>query len=177
VPAESLEINSAAVDLNCFLPMLVPLHRCVALCSMLLSLVCPHTHAQFTDNTLNSGIFIGNEVGIWGNGMSAFDFNSDGFDDLTIAENLSGIALYQSEGDGSFELTDFVALNAVIKQVMWVDFDNDDDADLFATTNGSGLFLYERMEDGSLFYRAELFSQYAQFEAQGASWEDYDKDG
>jgi hypothetical protein len=133
--------------------------------------------AQFVDYSYESGISVASDIAMWGNGMSAFDFNNDGFDDLTIAENLSGIALYQSEGDGSFQMVDFVALNAVIKQVMWVDFDNDQDADLFATTNGSGLCLYERAEDGALIYRAEKFSQYAQFDGQGASWVDYDKDG
>lgn len=158
--------------------MLDTLHRCVRFYCLVLfvSIVVP-AYAQFTDNTSNSGITINNSVAMWGNGMSAFDFNGDGFDDLTIAENLAGVALYQSNGDGSFTLVNFVSLEAVIKHILWVDFDNDEDADLFVTTNGFGFYLYERMANQTLVQRSDLFAEYIQFDAQGASWCDYDKDG
>lgn len=158
--------------------MFEPLCRCYCLwCFLLLSGFVNTSSAQFTDYSSEADVYISSEIAMWGCGMSAFDFNTDGFDDLTIAENLLGIALFQSDGDGSFTLVDYLALNAVIKQVVWVDFDNDLDADLFATTNGSGFFLYERMVDGSLIHRADLFAEYGQFDGQGASWVDYDKDG
>ncbi len=149
---------------------------------LLLSLIlwcarAQQSNAQFIDYTYESGISIASDIAMWGCGMSAFDFNRDGFDDLTIAENGAGIALYQSVGNGSFNQVSYIPLAATIKQVMWVDFDNDFDADLFVTTNGSGFFLFERTDDNSLVQRTDLFSQYAQFDGQGASWGDYDKDG
>ncbi|MFM7310081.1 MAG: FG-GAP repeat domain-containing protein, partial [Flavobacteriales bacterium] len=144
---------------------------CLGLC--LYSCAC----CQFVDYTSSSGVTMSSESAMWGNGMSAFDFNEDGFDDLTIAENLSGIALYESQGNGNFNLVQYVALNAVIKHVLWVDFDNDHDADLFVTTNGSGFYLYERQETGELSLRTDLFEEYPQYDAQGASWCDFDKDG
>jgi len=138
---------------------------------------CLVVNAQFLDYSAQAGITVSHEIAMWGCGMSAFDFNADGFDDLTIGENQSGVALYRSLGNGSFTLDSYIPLTAAIKQITWVDFDNDHDADLFVTTNGAGFFLYERTDDGSLALSADLFSQYTQYDAQGASWGDYDQDG
>lgn len=133
--------------------------------------------SQFENLSSNTGIIVGSNVDWFGNGMSAFDFNQDGFEDMTVANNDSGVALYTGNGDGTFTLIQFIYAPYDIKQVLWIDFDRDQDPDLFFTSNGNGIFLYENSGDLVLIWCEECFDDYSQMYAYGASWADYDKDG
>ncbi len=150
--------------------------KCAAYYIVLFFILIQNSYAQFIDFTNESGVFFIGNNSMWGNGISAIDFNLDGFDDLTIGSDI-GIACYQSNGDGSFEMVHFIYLNTHVLQVLWVDYDNDFDLDLFATSYGDGIFLYERTEGLEFTDRSYLFSQYSDMHAYGASWGDYDKDG
>ena len=119
--------------------------KCAAYYIVLFFILIQNSYAQFIDFTNESGVFFIGNNSMWGNGISAIDFNLDGFDDLTIGSDI-GIACYQSNGDGSFEMVHFIYLNTHVLQVLWVDYDNDFDLDLFATSYGDGIFLYERTE-------------------------------
>jgi hypothetical protein len=132
--------------------------------------------AQFNDYTEQWSIFLTTETSYSGSGVSVFDFNDDGMDDLTIPEHNSGIALYQFNGTG-FTLVYYIAHAADIKHILWVDLDNDEDRDLFYTTNDQGIFLYENLGGLNLVAAENAFPVGSEVFAYGASFGDYDRDG
>ncbi|MCH2198707.1 MAG: FG-GAP-like repeat-containing protein [Flavobacteriales bacterium] len=83
---------------------------------------------------------VGNSLGLsvdfgtpnFGNGISMYDINDDGFDDLTVTTDGNGTYIYLWETD-SFELLTILPNEGDAKAVIWSDVDNDGDADLFVT--------------------------------------------
>ena len=84
---------------------------------------------QFRDVTAASGT---GDVG-FSQGLAVGDFNSDGFDDLYVA-NIGSNRLYQNNGDGTFaDVTDSVGIDDVgwTSSVAMVDIDQDGVLDIF----------------------------------------------
>jgi len=74
----------------------------------------------------------------FGGGISFFDFDNDGWDDLTISSNEDLPVRFCRNNNGNFELINLQGISDELfqtKSVQWVDFDNDDDFDLFVTSN------------------------------------------
>ncbi len=113
----------------------------------------------------------------FGVGLSVFDFDSDGFDDITICDSPWGIRAYRNTGNSTFELYHVFDEAGDAKCVIWVDYDNDDDYDLFYTREE----LYNRLfrNDGAVFTEVtELINPSLQSaKSTGCSWGDYDNDG
>ena len=114
-----------------------------------------------------------------GGGISFYDFNNDGLDDLTLAtEKGRKIAFYKNTGNG-FELSlPLVENKETVKQILWVDYDNDGDADLFIAAyqgvnrlyeNKGGIKLIDVTQESKL--PLEVNSGY------GACWGDFNRDG
>ena len=114
----------------------------------------------------------------WGSGLSFYDFNQDGWDDLTIAlENDSQAIFFNNQGN--LQLSPVKIYNAgQTKMVLWVDFDNDNDSDLLITTKNGAIHLYENngsFQFSDVTISAGLSNNIAR--NYGASFGDYDKDG
>jgi len=114
----------------------------------------------------------------WGSGTSAFDFNQDGLDDITLCDDSGNIRLYQNNGDGFTELDPIFASLGNMKQFLWVDYNNDGDLDAMMTAlNGkfklfrnNGDFTFEDVTiSAGLPVASNFFS--------GISVSDYDRDG
>ena len=114
----------------------------------------------------------------WGCGVSFYDFNNDGLDDLTFGTPDIGIRMFESTGSSLVELPT-IPYPFETKQVLWGDYDNDGDADLFVGTT----LLPSRMfrNDGDLgFTDVSESCGIPQLDGAlnvGASYADYDKDG
>ncbi len=125
-----------------------------------------------------SGSSFGN--GTLGGGISFFDFDNDGWDDITVTSELGQpVRFYRNQG-GSFVQVDLGIADHLgeTKSVVWVDFDNDGDYDLYTSSNTHGRALFEN--DGSMSFTditedAGLFSE--DLHDWGASWGDYNNDG
>jgi hypothetical protein len=87
----------------------------------------------YTNITESSGVDAWCD-GLFGNGSSVYDFDNDGWDDITLASSINGIKFYRNLGDGTFELLDLVvSFFGDPKSVIWVDYDNDADNDLLVS--------------------------------------------
>ena len=119
--------------------------------------------------------------GYFGDGVSFYDFDQDGWDDLTIGtDDGEALQFYRNTGTGSFErlLPPPVMHTGDVKQVLWVDYDNDGDPDLYVNDYNTTDRLYRN--DGSLNMTdvtASCGLPMTSVNSFGADFADYDRDG
>ncbi|XOV67187.1 MAG: CRTAC1 family protein [Fluviicola sp.] len=103
---------------------------------------------QFVDSAFPLGVFSVQSIDDdLANGMSFYDFDQDGFDDLTMPAGTDSIVMYKN-WNGVFQEVNFLSVaSGNVRQVLWVDYDNDSDLDLFLSYYNIGVRLYEN--DGS----------------------------
>jgi hypothetical protein len=83
-----------------------------------------------------------------GGNVSFYDWDNDGWDDLTFANYMENPQFYHNN-NGTFELIEpFFSLIAPVKQILWVDYDNDGDPDLSVSCYGGQNRLYNNMGTG-----------------------------
>jgi hypothetical protein len=129
-------------------------------------------------NALGLGYGTGNTY--LGSGVSFYDYNNDGWDDITVNTE-DGISVrFFKNTNGTFSV-DPIAVPDVLyqtKQVNWVDFDNDGDKDIFVTSDvnynklfeNDGNFNFTDVTQTSGFPTINMFTY-------GASWGDINNDG
>lgn len=154
------------------------------LASILLSILCFPLFSQsqilFEDNTdiLGLGMTCGDSF--LGNGVSFFDYDRDGWDDITLTtDGTFGITFYKNYGGFFVEQNiNMPQIDYQTKQVNWVDYDNDGDYDLFVTSDTNGNRLFKNIGDLN-FEDATVSANLPteNFKTFGASWGDYDNDG
>jgi hypothetical protein len=138
-------------------------------------------YAQFTDisNAIGNPIFTTPGT-INGNGMSFYDFNHDGWDDLTISRGSDSPQFYINQ-QGTFVSANFsipTHQGSHAMMIVWIDYDNDGDEDLFITKNIGPIELWNN--DGNFNFinvAAEAGFMPGNYFHDGAAWADYDHDG
>lgn len=151
----------------------------VALLFNFLFLMQSQAQVAFEDVSTSAGISI---TGPWSfklGGVSFYDFDNDGWDDLTFASKGDFPVKFFKNVSGSFVEQDFsLNITGHSKQVIWVDYDNDGDNDLFVTRLDDSNILYQN--DGSFNFTdvtaAAGFSSDNLF-TYGASFGDFNNDG
>ncbi|MFN6379974.1 MAG: FG-GAP-like repeat-containing protein [Flavobacteriales bacterium] len=114
--------------------------------------------SQFTEVSSTYGIFIIQEGTMWGNGASFYDFNHDGWDDLTTADGSDAIRFF-TNNNGTLQPSSFFinfTFSGQIIGLVWFDYDNDEDEDLLVSQWGGRLLLFQN--DG-LFNFSEIGQQ------------------
>jgi len=139
-----------------------------------------NTQISFEDQASDLGLGTACGTTFLGNGVTFYDFDQDGWDDITLNTETGQPLRFYKNINGNFqEVTlNIPVINYQTKQVNWVDFDNDGDKDLFVTSNSNGNKLFENTGDlnfqditfSSGLYENNMFSY-------GASWGDYNNDG
>lgn len=140
----------------------------------------PSVYAQsFSDiGTLQGINALGFSSDFLGSGLSAYDFNQDGWDDLSFVYENEIPKIYLNN-QGTFNLIPFSFFSAgENKHLLWVDYDNDYDLDIFITRNNGRNVLLEN--DGNFQFNEVTVSaglSTASATNYGASFGDYDLDG
>lgn len=110
-------------------------------------ILCTCVSAQnFTEVSGNFGIYVLHESSVWGNGASFYDFNHDGWDDLTTADGSNFIKLFENDGTGNLAPSEHIinfTFSGQIIGVLWFDYDNDDDEDLLVSQTGGRILLFK----------------------------------
>lgn len=112
-------------------------------------------------------------------GVSFYDFNQDGWDDLTFSSDKDSLIHFYLNQGGTYERIDLGIDNReTVMQILWVDYDNDGDKDLYVNAYEGVNRLYQNQ--GSLqFTDVTLVSGLPEemYLSYGACWGDYDRDG
>ncbi len=147
--------------------------------SLLLLALTPCEAQQFAQVAGGIGIVNSYGSGAYGGGVSFYDFNGDGWDDITLASQQGdSIHFFQNIGGTFQRLPSLVPNTSEVKQVLWVDYDNDGDKDLYLTSNLGTNRLYENTGDLNLVDKTSAVGfPLDSMPSFGAAWGDYDNDG
>ena len=157
--------------MKCFITFIV------ILCSFLNNL---DAQISFEDNASELGVDFTCGYTPIGNGVSFYDFDNDGWDDISFTTEDGELPQFYKNFFGQFLP---ISLNVTgtdyrTKQINWVDFDNDGDSDLFLTSNTNGNKLFENT--GNLIFEDITENSglpTINLNTFGASWGDYNNDG
>ncbi|MGF1564413.1 MAG: FG-GAP-like repeat-containing protein [Flavobacteriales bacterium] len=114
----------------------------------------------------------------FGSGVSFYDFDNDGLDDLSFTMTNDSLVFYRNTGDGFELLPSYIYGDGESKCVLWVDYDNDGDLDLALSVNNGRYRLFNN--DGNFNFTDVSFDAglYGVPERHyGLSFSDFDKDG
>jgi hypothetical protein len=134
----------------------------------------------FSDIAPLYGITQMGNLNTFGNGVSFYDFDNDGFDDIIFAPNNDSVFVFKSNNGNLQKLNTGIFLPHDVKQVLWVDYDNDGLLDLFFTVNMGTCRLYKQTANLSFIdvtFESGLASQGNTIRHYGASFADFNKDG
>lgn len=113
-----------------------------------------------------------------GNGMSFFDFDSDGWDDITLPAHNDSVVFYKNVSGSFVKIPSMLYSIGIMHQISWVDYDNDGDYDLCATFETKGVRLYQNDGNFSFTDVTALSGITTQpFQGYGFSFADPDNDG
>jgi len=138
-----------------------------------------YSQIAFQDQAISLGVNLTSGNTFLGNGLSFFDFDNDGWDDLTITTSATDNVRFLKNINGSFVEQTFSGLsfNYETKSVTWVDYDNDGDNDLFVTSATVGNKLLENL--GNMTFQDITLASgivTSNVFTYGASWGDFNND-
>tara|TARA_R110000850_G_scaffold277086_1_gene422430 strand:- start:169136 stop:170860 length:1725 start_codon:yes stop_codon:yes gene_type:complete len=115
-----------------------------------------------------------------GGGISFFDYNQDGLDDITVTSEEGTNVFFLKNMGGTFEIDASISVENLqrTKQVLWVDINNNGHYDLHLTSDTGASRLY--LNDGNLNFTDITDSSGLPLENHytfGAAWGDIDNDG
>jgi hypothetical protein len=140
----------------------------------------PKAFAQFTNVSELLNISTSVPTTYNGNGVSFYDFNDDGWDDITIARGNED-PVFLTNNDGTLETAPFTIPNnggQQISMILWADYDGDEDVDLIITKWEGPVELWQN--DGDFNFTnvaAAAGLNTGNYRHVGAAFADIDHDG
>ncbi|WP_439152745.1 FG-GAP-like repeat-containing protein [Winogradskyella sp.] len=115
-----------------------------------------------------------------GNGISFFDYDNDGWDDISVSSASNFPLVFFKNINGNFvqQNLNIPENSHQTRQINWVDIDNDGDNDLFVTSDNSGNRLFENTGNMIMLEITQECGMLSEaLNSFGASWGDYNNDG
>lgn len=117
---------------------------------------------------------------LFGSGITFYDYDNDGWDDITVASASGDPIRFLKNINGNFveQTLNIPNNNWRNKQINWVDIDNDGDKDLLVTSDTSSNKLFENLGNmimQDITVASGILTDV--LETYGASWGDYNNDG
>ncbi len=132
----------------------------------------------FTDVTDSVGGFPLAPSRLFGAGISFYDVNEDGWDDLTLPVKNDTLKVWLSDGE-SFSIIPLFFIQGEMKMALWGDYDNDGDNDVYIPVFQGASKLFRNNGDWN-FEDVTVEAGLSSFSFSwffGASWCDYNNDG
>lgn len=154
--------------------------KIILVVALSLTFALGHTQILFTESSASLNINVSHGTNQFIGGVSFYDYDNDGWDDITYAsQNGEGLYFYKNNSGTLTPVNlNFTDSSTDTRQINWVDIDNDGDNDLFVVSNNASNKLYEN--DGLLnFTDITVASGISTtvIKSWGASWGDYNNDG
>jgi len=142
--------------------------------------ICLSAQPAFQNNAISLGLLANTSTGNNLGGVSFFDYDNDGWDDITIAcKGGHPVRFFKNNSGTLIEEFYGMTITGHSKQVIWVDYDNDGDNDLFVTRLDGINLLFQN--DGNFNFTdvtvAAGFSGFTILSTYGATFGDIDNDG
>ncbi|MDT8346770.1 MAG: FG-GAP-like repeat-containing protein [Flavobacteriaceae bacterium] len=119
-------------------------------------------------------------MGFFGAGVAFYDFDQDGWDDITMATEAGMPVRFFRNIQGVFSEDFFISNDPMYetKSITWVDINNDGELDLFVTSESGENRLYKNTGNMNLvdITASSGLALYG-FKSWGASWGDINNDG
>jgi hypothetical protein len=157
---------------------LIILFFCGTMCEEKLLAQVPGSYVYEDVTNFQNILHILNSTDDYGSGLSFFDINKDGWDDLTLIREDDTLRIFFNQ-NGNFLPAPIAVYNpGETKQVLWVDYDNDDDYDLFITTKNGPFRLLRNVGNFDLVeFTIDAGLNNNPAVNYGASFGDIDNDG
>lgn len=123
--------------------------------------------AIFTDVAIEQGIFHTYGITQLGNGMSFYDYDNDGWDDLTLSRPMFETMIYRNIEGSFFPITN-IPSGLDTKSVLWCDLDNDGLNDLITCSKDLGLRIFKNIDNWT-FESYGNFTNWS-FDPNSQSW-------
>ncbi len=156
----------------------ITLFLSVVICSIAFSF--GQNDVSYTNVAFDQNIYNYYTSSFFGQGVSFFDFNEDGWDDLTLSNQSDAVYIYKNN-EGFFEIWQALQVPNS-KAVVWGDLDNDGSNELIVSTLNFGLRLFIADENGyynqipNAFNWSEAFPSVSDFWLYGMSLADFNGD-
>jgi hypothetical protein len=139
---------------------------------------CHSQEFLFSDEAINVGLNFQYGMSIFGNGLSFYDYDQDGWDDLTLSRPTYETIIYKNI-NGYFSAVAQIPTGLETKSLIWVDLDNDGRNDLLATSKDQGIKIFRNIDNWSFEnYSSNLNWSFDQdFQLWGAAVSDINYDG
>lgn len=135
---------------------------------------------SFVESSASQNINVYHSTTEFVGGVSFFDFDKDGWDDITFSSQEGDPVRFFKNNLGSLSLINLniPEYNSDTRQINWVDIDNDGDNDLFVVSNSASNRLF--LNDGAMnFTDITSVSGISMdvMKSWAATWGDYNNDG
>ncbi len=147
---------------------------------LLITITAQAQDISFEDVANELGISFSRDGGFFGGGLSFFDFDGDGMDDISFSSKRYKQIMIFKNSNNTFPLfTNQLGIldSSDVRTILWADYDNDGDKDLFLATYGGIDRLYQNNQNFFTDVSHQVgISTIANF-ATAAALADYDNDG
>lgn len=138
-------------------------------------------HAQnisFEEVSLNQGVYLNYNYTFLGEGIGFFDFDEDGWDDLTLCQTNGPVILYKNNG-GYFEPHFYFFAGAAAIACCWGDLNNDGYNELIISTHDNGIRIFENQNNNNFIdiTAQQIIPEQAAKNYAGIALSDINRDG